>query len=81
MDRRFTDDDREKHIVTSDGQKVGRVRVVENDRATVEQASDEGSLTDEFKELLGWSGADGVHELRQDQVHRYDDELHLKPLR
>lgn len=82
MVRPFNDDDREKRVVTSDGQNVGRIRDVDNDRATVERSDDDDSLTDEIKELLGWSDEDESHELRQDQVNRYDDnEIHLRPRR
>jgi hypothetical protein len=82
MDRPFSDDDREKRVVTSDGRNVGRVRDVDTDRATVERSDDDDSLTEEILEMLGWSDDDETHELRQDQVDRYDDnEIHLQPRR
>jgi len=82
MDRPFNDDDRESRVVTSDGQRIGRVREVDNDRATVERSSDDDSLTDEIKDLLGWSDDDETHEIRRDHVDRYEDnELHLQPRR
>lgn len=80
MDRDFNDDDRQKRVVTSDGQRIGRVRDVDNDRATVERSDDDESLTDEIKELLGWSDDDEDHELQRDHVDRYDDEeMYLHP--
>jgi hypothetical protein len=82
MDRQFEDDDRKKRVVTSDGRTVGRVRDVENDRARVERSDDDDSLTEEIKEMLGWSDDDETHELRRDHIDRYDDEeLHLQPRR
>lgn len=82
MDRDFNDEDRQKRVVTSDGQRIGRVRDVENDRATVEHSDDDESLTDEIKEMLGWSDDDNEHELQRDHVDRYDDEeIHLRPRR
>lgn len=77
MERPFTDEDRKKRVVTADGQQIGRVRDTDDDRATVERSDDE-SLTEEIKELLGWSEEDESHELRQDQVDRHDDnQIHL----
>ncbi len=82
MQRPFNDDDREKSVYTSDGQKVGRVRDVDNDRATVEHTDDDDSLTDGIKDMLGWSDDDETHELRQNQVDRYeDDEIYLSSQR
>lgn len=79
MDRQFSDDDRQKRVVTADGQRIGRVRDVDEDRATVEHSDDDDRLTGEIKEMLGWSDDDDdTHELRRDQVDRYDDdEIHL----
>lgn len=80
MDRPFNDV-REKRVVTSDGQNVGRVREVNNGPVTIGR-SDDDEPTDEIKELLGRSAGDETHDLRQDQVTRYDDnEFHLQPRR
>jgi hypothetical protein len=82
MDRPFNDNDREKRVVTADGKNVGRIRDVDDDRATVERSEDDDSLTDEIKELLGWDDDDETHELRRDHIDRYeDDEFHLQPRR
>lgn len=83
MERQFNDGDREKRIVTSDGQNIGRVSDVHDGRATVEH-SDDDSLTDEVKEMLGWSDDedDEPHELHRDHVSHDDDgALHLQPRR
>lgn len=82
MDRPFNDDDRKKRVVTSDGRNIGTVRDVDDDRATVERGDDDESLTDEIKDMLGWSDDDEEHEIQRDHVDRYDDnELHLQPRR
>jgi len=82
MDRPFDDDDRESHVITADGRRIGQVRDVEEDRATVERTEDHDSLTDDIREFLGWSDDDETHELRRDHVDRYEDnEFHLQPRR
>lgn len=82
MDRKFRDDDRDKRVVTPDGRNVGRVRDIEEDRATVERTDDDDSLTDEIKELLGWDDDDETHELRRDHIDRdEDDQFYLQQRR
>lgn len=82
MDRAFRDDDREKRVVTSDGNTIGRVRDVDEDRATIERTDDDESLTDEIKDMLGWGDDDDTHELRRDHIDRdEDDKFHLRPRR
>ena len=82
MDRPFNDDDREKRVVTSDGRTIGRVRDVDDDRARVDRSDDEESLTEEIKDMLGWSDEDESHELRRDKIDRdEDDKLYLQPRR
>lgn len=80
MDRPFRDDDREKRIVTPEGHTVGRIRDVDEDRATVDRSDDDDSLVDEIKEMLGWDDDDDSHELRREHVDRYeDDKFYLRP--
>lgn len=80
MERPFNDDDREKRVVTSDGHNIGRVRDVDDDRATVERSDDDDSLTEEIMEMLGWDDNDETHELRGEHVSRNDDDgIHLHP--
>lgn len=74
MDRAFRDDDREKRVVTSNGDNIGRVRDIEGDRATIERGDDDDSLTDEIKELLGWDDNDETHELHRDHIDRHEDD-------
>lgn len=82
MDRPFNDDDREKRVVTSDGRTIGKVRDVDDDRARVDRSDDEESLTEEIKDMLGWSDEDEAHELRRDKIDRdEDDKLYLQPRR
>jgi hypothetical protein len=82
MDRSFSDEDRKKRVVTADGQTIGTVREVEEDRATVDRTEGDDSLTDEIKDLLGWDDDHDAHELRRDDVERYDDkQLYLKQRR
>ncbi|WP_435333831.1 hypothetical protein [Haloarchaeobius sp. TZWWS8] len=75
MAYRFTDDDRNKDVVTADGKRIGTVRTVEEDRATVDR--DDESLTDKVKDFLGWGDDDD--EIRHDHVDRSDEErIHLR---
>lgn len=73
MARNFSDDDRNKPVYTADGTRVGTVDEIEEDRAHVRRGGDDESLTDEIRDLLGWSDDDERHELRHDQVDRYDE--------
>ena len=82
MARTFSDDDREKPIVTSEGDTIGTVRDVDQERATVHRTEDHDSLTDEIKDMLGWDDDDESHELRREHVDRDEDNrLYLRPRR
>lgn len=72
MAREFTEDDRDKDIVTSEGDRIGRVRDVNEGRATVERDTNR-DLTDKVKDMLGW-GDDDSNELRSEHVDTYDDD-------
>lgn len=72
MARDFTDDDRDKSVVTREGDRIGTVRDVNEGRATVERDDDQ-DLTDKVKDMLGW-GDDESNELRSDHVESYDDD-------
>lgn len=72
----FTDDDREKDVVTSDGDRVGRIRDVDGDSATVEADED---LSEKILDLLGWSDDDEPDAIRGEQVeHTTTDYVRLK---
>lgn len=66
MARNFTDDDRNKPVYTATGDRIGTIRDVHDDRATVDRDDDE-SLTDKVKDMLGW-GDDDTYELRDEHV-------------
>lgn len=72
MARNFTDDDRNKDVVTPDGDRIGTIGDVNDDRATVERDND-ADLTDKIKDMLGW-GDDNSNELRSEHVDSYDDD-------
>lgn len=77
MARDFTDDDRNKNVVTAEGDRIGTVRDVNGGRATVERDQDK-DLTDKIKDLLGWDD-DESNELRNEHVDSYgDDEIQLR---
>lgn len=80
MARPFTDDDRDKRVVTSEGDRIGRVTDVNDDRATVRRDSDDDkSLTDKITDMLGWNSDDDEHELHRDHVDEHrDDEVRLR---
>ncbi|WP_135305289.1 hypothetical protein [Haloarcula amylovorans] len=79
MARNFTDDDRDKDVVTADGNRIGTVRNVDNDRATVDRDhDDDDGLTDKIKDMLGW-GDDDSNEVRNEHVDSInDDEVRLR---
>ena len=73
---RFTDDDVGRDVVTSEGNRVGRINRVDDDRATVDR--DDESLTDKVKEMLGWENDDD-NEIHHEHVdRREDDRVHLR---
>jgi sporulation protein YlmC with PRC-barrel domain len=72
----FSDDDRNKDVVTSDGTHVGTVHEVRDDQAVVDR--DDGSdLTEKVKNMLGWDDDDNEGErpnrIRGDHVDTVDD--------
>lgn len=80
MARNFTDDDRNKPVVTSEGDRIGTISDVNDDRATVERDRDK-DLTDKVKDMLGW-GDDDSNELRSEHVDSYDgDQVRLRDKR
>lgn len=75
MTHQFTDDDRGKDVVTSEGDRIGTVDRVDDDRATVNRnEDDDDSLTDEIKDMLGWGDDDDSNEIRDEHVDRSDDD-------
>ncbi|WP_380678305.1 hypothetical protein [Salinigranum sp. GCM10025319] len=71
----FTDDDREKDVLTSEGTHVGTIHEVKEDHATVDR--DRGTeLTEKVLDMLGWEDDEddesGSHRLRGDHVARSD---------
>lgn len=72
MAREFTDDDRDKDVVTAEGDRIGTVSDVNEGRATVERDED-ADLTDKVKDLIGW-GDDDSNELRDEHVDSYEDD-------
>lgn len=84
MARQFSDEDREKPIVTPEGRTIGTVRDVDRDRdrATIDRSDDHDSLTDEIKDMLGWDDDDEEHEVRGEHIDRSEDNrLYLRPRR
>ncbi|SEO91218.1 hypothetical protein SAMN04487948_107120 [Halogranum amylolyticum] len=72
MARNFTDDDRNKPVVTADGDRIGTINDVNDDHATIDREENE-SLTDKVKDMLGWDDDDS-NELRSEHVDSYDDD-------
>ena len=65
MARQFSDDDRDKEVVTSDGDRVGRIRDVDGDSATVDE---DESLSEKITSMLGWNDDEAPREIRSEQV-------------
>lgn len=75
MARNFTDDDRDKPVFTSEGNRIGTVSSVNDDTARVRRdENDHDSLTDKVKDMLGWDDDEDEHDLRSDDVDRNDDD-------
>lgn len=80
MARNFTDDDRDKDVVTSEGNRIGTINDVNDDRATVKRDKDK-SLTDKVKDMLGWDDDDS-NEIRNEHVDTVNDnEVRLRDRR
>lgn len=73
MDREFTNDDREREVLTAEGHRVGTVRDVDGDRATVDRDEDDEGLTEKVKEMLGWDD-ENSNELHREHVGTVEDE-------
>lgn len=69
----FTDDDRNKDVVTADGVRIGTIHDVNDGRATVDRDNDSEGLTDKIKDMLGW-GDDDSNELRDEHVDSYEND-------
>lgn len=77
MARDFRDEDRDKSVVTAEGDRIGTVHDVRDGRATVNRDNDEG-LTDKIKDWLSWDDNDS-NELRGEHVDSYEnDEIRLR---
>ena len=77
MAREFTDDDRDKEVLTAEGDRIGTISDVDGDRATVTR--DEGAdLPEKVREMLGWDDP-AANELRGEHVEEGTmDDLRLK---
>lgn len=75
MSAKFTDDDRDKPVYTSSGDRIGTVNDVNDDTARVrrDEDSDEG-MFDKVKDALGWDDDSDEHDLRSDDVDRREDD-------
>ncbi|WP_049947939.1 hypothetical protein [Candidatus Halobonum tyrrellensis] len=77
MTRQFTDDDRGKDVLTAEGDRIGTVRDVDGDRATVDR-DDDAALPEKLREMLGWDDH-ASNELHGDHVEEGTaDDLRLK---
>ncbi len=72
----YTDDEEGKHVVTSDGDRIGMVKEVRNGELHVEP---DPGMTDSIKASLGWGDADeDTYQLDESRVESVtDDEIHL----
>jgi hypothetical protein len=77
MARKFSDDDRNKEVVTAEGDRIGTIHDVNDGRATVKRDDDSDGLTDKIKDMLGW-GDDDDNELRDEHVDSYDDDNRVR---
>lgn len=78
MVRAFTDDDRDKDVYTATGHRVGSIGETRGETATVrrdhDHDDDDDGIFDEIKEMLGWDDDEDEHELRSEDVDRYEDD-------
>lgn len=84
MARNFTGEDRDRPVITAEGDRIGTVREVDEGRATVESTEEErGTLTAEVRDMLGWGDEEtNERELRSDRVDTHDEgeiRLHAPP--
>lgn len=77
----FTDEHRDRPVVTAEGDRLGTVSEVSEDRATIESTDeDRGNLTDNVRDMLEWGDDEsGEREIRNEDVDTYgDDEIRLR---
>ena len=78
MGHQFTDDDRGKDVVTSEGDRIGTINDIDENRATVDRHDDSEGLTDKVKDMLGWDDDDS-NEIRDEHVDQaHDDRIQLR---
>lgn len=77
MARPFKSSDKGKHVMTSDGDKIGRVQRIEGDEAHVKP---ETGLADSIRKRLGMGdSAEEMYVLNHSEVATFgDDEIHLR---
>lgn len=77
MARPFKSSDKGKSVVTSDGDKIGRVERVEGDEAHVKP---ESGLADSIRQRLGMGdSSEEMYVLNHSEVATFsDDEIHLR---
>ena len=76
-DTTLSDDDEGKHVINSDGEKIGRVVSVEGGAAHVDP---DPGLTDTIMSKLGWGEQDDqdTYRLESSEIEKVtDDEIHL----
>jgi hypothetical protein len=82
LPREFRDEDTEKLVVAPEGNILGSVKAIDQNRgrATVERTDEHDSLTDGIKDMLGWGDDDeSDREIRHEHVEEYkDDAIHLR---
>lgn len=74
MARDFTDDDRNKDVVTPDGDRIGTVSNVREGRPYVRTNDDaDQGVMDKIRSMLGWEDDEDEHELRDEHIDSVDD--------
>ncbi|ELZ28092.1 hypothetical protein C474_16364 [Halogeometricum pallidum JCM 14848] len=77
MTRPFSDDDRDKEVLTAEGDRIGRVHDVDGDGNSATVEADE-SLSEKLPDKLDWTD-DDPNEIRREQVDsNTGDYLRLK---
>ncbi len=76
MEHRFTSDDEDKRVISSDGDAIGMITEVEGSTAYVDP---DPGITDSVKTKLGWGESDeDTYALRDEHVETVtDDEVRL----
>lgn len=80
MVENFTDEHRDRPVITAEGNRIGTISEPNGNRATIESTDEEReNLSDDVREMLGWNDDESnEREIRTENVDIDDEKgMHL----